>query len=189
MVEELSRAWSAALEGHGTAVCLVGDSGIGKSRLARAALESAARDGAVVLEIDCTPSTGNTPLLPVGVLLRRLAGIEAGASEAERATAAASFLSRLPAANVNLLIEKNHVRSSSFDGIRLNQTDNSMVRGNKSEGNDRDGIRLQNDSDLNTISNNLSRDNGRDGMRVDGGVQSDTNTIEQNSMLGNAEHD
>ena len=71
----------------------------------------------------------------------------------------------------------------------MNQTDNSMVRGNKSEGNDRDGIRLQNDSDLNTISNNLSRDNGRDGMRVDGGVQSDTNTIEQNSMLGNSEHD
>src|SRR5262245_25467323 len=92
VLAQLSTAWSAALDGHGTAACLVGDSGMGKSRLARAALEWAARDGAVVLEIDCTPSTGNTPLLPVGVLLRRLAAIGANASEEERATAAAALL-------------------------------------------------------------------------------------------------
>ena len=54
-------AWAAALQGRGSAVCLVGDSGMGKSRLARAVLDWARRDGAVVLEIDCTPSTGNSP--------------------------------------------------------------------------------------------------------------------------------
>jgi parallel beta-helix repeat protein len=94
----------------------------------------------------------------------------------------------LMGANTLLVIEKNHIRSSPFDGIRLNQTDLSVVRGNKSQGNFRDGIRLQNDSDMNEVNNNLSRDNGRDGMRVDPG-SSDTNTIEQNKMLGNVEHD
>lgn len=92
--------------------------------------------------------------------------------------------------NTGLRIEKNHVSGSSFDGIRLNQTDLSTVSGNKSERNVRDGIRLQNDSDSNTVSDNLSRDNGRDGMRVDGDLaQSELNTIEQNKMLGNFEHD
>jgi parallel beta-helix repeat protein len=100
-----------------------------------------------------------------------------------------------PVPNTGLRIEKNHVSGSPFDGIRLNQTDSSLVSGNKSERNLRDGIRLQNDSDSNTVSNNLSRDNGRDGLRVDGPVifppspQSDLNQIEQNKMLGNVEHD
>src|SRR4029077_18310601 len=79
----LSDAWSRSLNGHGSAVCLVGDAGMGKSRLARAILERAERDGARVLEIDCTPSTGNSPLLPIGVLLSRSAGIGPRASEAE----------------------------------------------------------------------------------------------------------
>ena len=91
----LADAWSATLEGHGSAICLVGDSGMGKSRLARAALDWARRDGAVVLEIDCTPSTGNSPLLPIGVLLRRTAGISAAATEEEKRTAATALLTRL----------------------------------------------------------------------------------------------
>lgn len=86
-----------------------------------------------------------------------------------------------------LTIEKNHVKSARVDGIRLSNTDNSIVRGNKSERNLRDGIRLQNDSDANLVRDNLSGDNGRDGMRVDAGAES--NTIEQNKMLGNGEHD
>lgn len=92
------------------------------------------------------------------------------------------------APNTGLRIEKNHVSGSPFDGIRLNQTDESLVSGNRSIGNARDGIRLQNDSDLNTVRDNLSRDNGRDGMRVDAD-QSSENTIERNKMLGNFEHD
>ena len=78
ILSRLADAWSVALEGHGSALCLVGDSGIGKSRLARVVLEWAQRDAATALEIDCTPSTGNAPLLPIGVLLRRLAHIEPG---------------------------------------------------------------------------------------------------------------
>jgi class 3 adenylate cyclase len=95
ILAQLSDAWSAALEGHGSAVCLVGDSGIGKSRLARVVLDWAERDAATVLEIDCTPSTGNAPLLPIGVLLRRLARIDSSASEADQEHAALSLLSPL----------------------------------------------------------------------------------------------
>jgi class 3 adenylate cyclase/DNA replicative helicase MCM subunit Mcm2 (Cdc46/Mcm family) len=95
VLRALSDAWSATLEGHGSAICLVGDSGIGKSRLARAVQEWAERDGAVVLEIDCSPSAGNSPMLPVGALLSRTAGIGAGASDAEKEAAALSLLTRL----------------------------------------------------------------------------------------------
>jgi class 3 adenylate cyclase len=91
----LSAAWADARAGRGSAVCLVGDAGNGKSRLARVALESAKRDRAVVLEVDCSPSTGNTPLQPVGVLLQRMAGIVAGASEDEKTAAATQLLTRL----------------------------------------------------------------------------------------------
>jgi parallel beta-helix repeat protein len=94
-----------------------------------------------------------------------------------------------PTPNQFLVIDKNHVTGSPFDGIRLNQTDDSTVSGNQVQGNVRDGIRLQNDSDFNTVRDNHSRDNGRDGMRVDGGVQSDNNTIERNKMQHNTEHD
>jgi parallel beta-helix repeat protein len=94
----------------------------------------------------------------------------------------------IPAVPNQLVIEKNHVRGASFDGIRLTRTINSTVAGNKSERNDRDGIRLLTSSSNNDVHDNLSRDNGRDGLRVDADGSS-ANTIEQNKMLGNVEHD
>ena len=90
----LAEAWDRAMSGHGQAVCLVGEAGIGKSRLARAALDAAARDGATVLSIDCMPSTGNTPLFPIAVLLRRTANIASTASEAEKRAQAERLLAR-----------------------------------------------------------------------------------------------
>jgi parallel beta-helix repeat protein len=90
--------------------------------------------------------------------------------------------------NTGLRIERNHVRGSPFDGIRLNRTINSTLAGNHSERNTRDGIRLQNDSNSNQVRDNHSHDNGRDGLRVDFG-QTLPNTIERNKMLGNTEHD
>jgi parallel beta-helix repeat protein len=94
-----------------------------------------------------------------------------------------------------LVVEKNHIRGATFDGIRFDNTSNSSVIGNKSQRNDRDGIRLRNNSNMNTVQDNLSRDNGRDGIRVDGllstppSPQSNMNTIERNTALGNFEHD
>jgi hypothetical protein len=95
VLQQLSTAWSRALAGEGSAVSLVGDSGIGKSRLARSVLECARGVGAITLEIDCTPGAGNTPLLPIGALLRRRAGIVAGASDADKSAAAIALLTPL----------------------------------------------------------------------------------------------
>jgi class 3 adenylate cyclase len=92
---QLADAWSSSLTGVGQAVCLVGDAGIGKSRLALAALEDATRDGALTLKIDCSPSAGNTPMFPIAVLLRRTAHIAPTSSEEEKRSLAHQLLARL----------------------------------------------------------------------------------------------
>jgi parallel beta-helix repeat protein len=90
-----------------------------------------------------------------------------------------------------LIIERNHVRGATFDGIRFDATSNSTVRGNKTERTGQDGIRLRNGSNMNRVEQNLSRDNARDGLRVDGApfAPSSGNAIVRNHMLGNGEHD
>lgn len=93
-LEVLSKAWADSRAGNGRAVCLVGDAGMGKSRLARAMLDDAAQDGAAVLEIHCTPSTRNTPLYPIGVLLRRIARITSAASDSGKKELAETLLAR-----------------------------------------------------------------------------------------------
>ena len=55
-------------------------------------MDAAVRDGAIVLTIDCTPSTGNTPLFPVGVLLRRIANITSASTEEEKLSRAQHLL-------------------------------------------------------------------------------------------------
>jgi hypothetical protein len=95
ILARLSAAWERAGEGHGTAICLTGDAGIGKSRLARALIDRAREANAVVLEIDCGPSTGNSPLFPIGVLLQRVAGIAPQSTASERAESARRLLSSL----------------------------------------------------------------------------------------------
>ena len=91
----LSEAWVSARNGVGQTVCLVGEAGIGKSRLARATLDAAIQNNAATLTIDCAPSTGNTPLYPVGVLLRRFANITPASSESDKLALAQQLLTRL----------------------------------------------------------------------------------------------
>ena len=85
MLEAIAGRWRDALAGRAHVAWLSGDAGIGKSRLARAALIAAEADGAVTLTLDCSPSTLNTPLFPVGVLLRRSAGLTSAISREEAA--------------------------------------------------------------------------------------------------------
>jgi class 3 adenylate cyclase len=75
MLEAIAERWRDALAGRPCLAWLCGDAGIGKSRLARAARLAAEGDDAVVLTLDCSPSTRNTPLFPVAVLLRRRAAL------------------------------------------------------------------------------------------------------------------
>lgn len=72
---QLTAAWLAARDGHGSTMTVIGEAGIGKSRLTQTVIARAVRDGSALLELDCTPRTSNTPLYPVSVLLRRIAGI------------------------------------------------------------------------------------------------------------------
>lgn len=91
---KLADAWSEAKSGKGQTVVLTGDPGMGKSRLARACLDLASRDGGTTLEIDCMPSMGNSPLFPVGVLLGRLAGIHHTATEVEKIDSAKALIAQ-----------------------------------------------------------------------------------------------
>ena len=87
LVARLSEHWTRSRCGEPQAVWLAGDAGVGKSRLAHEATTLAKAADAVILTLDCAPSAVNSPLFPVGVLLRRSAGLHAGMSGAE-ATAA-----------------------------------------------------------------------------------------------------
>ena len=91
---QLEAAWKRVAAGEGQAVCLIGDAGFGKSRLARSIMERAAGDAAVVLETDCSPSARNTPLYPIGVLLQRVAGIRPDSTPEDSQVLAAAFLAR-----------------------------------------------------------------------------------------------
>jgi hypothetical protein len=95
VLSRLAALWRAALAGHGVTIRLVADAGMGKSRLARTVLSWAVRDRAMVLEIDCRPSAANSPLLPIGVLLRRTAGIGPGATDEDKKALATVLLRRL----------------------------------------------------------------------------------------------
>lgn len=90
----LANSWSRSHKGRGQIVLLVGDAGMGKSRLAKAVLDSARGDGATCLQIDCAPRARNSPLYPIGVLLRRVSGIQATTDEATRLILARKLLGR-----------------------------------------------------------------------------------------------
>jgi predicted ATPase/class 3 adenylate cyclase len=79
---QLADLWSKALGGAGQAVQLVGDAGIGKSRLIHALALLIADSRPQQLDLHCTPHTSNSPLFPVAVLLRRLADVQLGDDEA-----------------------------------------------------------------------------------------------------------
>ena len=93
-IAELTQAWLATSSGQGTPVALIGDAGIGKSRLAHEAQRIAAAGGATLLRLDCTPRAGNSPLFPIGALLRRLAAIDADTPEKSKRPLAVTLLQR-----------------------------------------------------------------------------------------------
>jgi predicted ATPase/class 3 adenylate cyclase len=71
----LQAHWARAAEGSGTAVMLLGEAGIGKSRLAVALIDDVARGAGLAMTLSCQPQFAGTTLQPVLALLRRSAGI------------------------------------------------------------------------------------------------------------------
>ncbi|OBJ07760.1 cyclase [Mycobacterium sp. 1482292.6] len=74
-----------ALAGHGAVVVVVGEPGIGKSRLAREVAAMAAVRGAEVLTACCESHTSQVPFHAVARLLRAVTGIEGLGGQAARA--------------------------------------------------------------------------------------------------------
>jgi len=68
--------WRSATAGAGAAVCLVGEAGVGKSRLAHALARMAAVEAGAVMVAQCWPQRRHTPFHPVVALLRQSFGLE-----------------------------------------------------------------------------------------------------------------
>lgn len=90
----VQRVWRQACAGKRQALLIVGEAGIGKSRLVREFRRRLVETGAQVLECRCTPETAGSALHPVIDLLRRL--LQAADGEAP-----AALLARLQAGVVH----------------------------------------------------------------------------------------
>jgi class 3 adenylate cyclase len=83
----LESALERALAGDGQAIAIVGDAGVGKSRLAYEFVERCRGDGIAVAEAHCPPHGRALPLLAIGELLRShfdVAGDDAPGAARER---------------------------------------------------------------------------------------------------------
>lgn len=74
----LTDRWERALEGHGQVVLLVGEPGIGKSRIVRALDETLANVAHYRVELRCSPLYSQTPLYPFVERLAQRLGWEPG---------------------------------------------------------------------------------------------------------------
>jgi DNA-binding CsgD family transcriptional regulator len=89
--DELSRLLGA-LGGGAPMVLVVGDAGVGKSRLAEEGMTRAAAAGMVMVRGECLPLAGTVPLLPVAAALKELAGLDGGSVLAAALDAAPGFV-------------------------------------------------------------------------------------------------
>ena len=76
--------WRQAADGEGQAMLLVGEAGIGKSRLVQATLDTIAEVEHVALRYQCSPHHTGTAFWPVAQQLGLAAGLETSDSEAVR---------------------------------------------------------------------------------------------------------
>lgn len=77
-------AWQQARSGHGRAVLITGEAGIGKSRLVRVFRESIAEDSSAQKDAYCSPYFGSTALYPIIELIRSELGLAREDSNPER---------------------------------------------------------------------------------------------------------
>jgi hypothetical protein len=80
-LDQLMAAFAKAKEGHGQIVSLVGEAGVGKSRLGHE-FKKLLRDEDVILWEAYCPSYGqDTPYLPIAQIIKQYSGIEEGDDE------------------------------------------------------------------------------------------------------------
>lgn len=86
---------AAARTGTRKAVLIVGEAGIGKSRLAREALFGTDEGSANALILQCSPFQRAVPFYPIRYLIERASGIVAGEPIAESLTKLATYLEQV----------------------------------------------------------------------------------------------
>ncbi len=72
----LLERWAQAEQGHGAAVMVVGEAGIGKSRIARALTDALLDRPIYRVHYQCSPFSSDSPLWPVMAQLRTTAGLD-----------------------------------------------------------------------------------------------------------------
>jgi len=113
---ELSKQWTLAREGHGQAGFIVGNAGIGKSRLALAMSQLAGRQGDTVISYQCSELYRGSALYPFLDGLRRDAGIKYDDEPESQIAKLRTVLGNPPAASDELCAHMLDIRSSQVGG-------------------------------------------------------------------------
>jgi TOMM system kinase/cyclase fusion protein len=92
-VELLLERWRRAREGAGQSAIVMGEAGIGKTRLVREIRERLVTEDMLFLDARCAPDAQYSPLLPFRDLLERALGLRRGAGTTERTARIARELS------------------------------------------------------------------------------------------------
>lgn len=112
----------AAAAGSGRSVAIIGEAGIGKTRLAAALLDDAQASGTAVHAVRCHSFNTSTPYTPWGDLLRALCAIPPNAGQAERQE-------RLSSALEDAGVNADDWLPILADLVRVRVDDNVIVRG------------------------------------------------------------
>ncbi len=83
-LRSIREAWAEAANGRGRTIVLLGEAGIGKSRLLAAAGEDAEHRLHEVFEAECSPYQMNSPLNPIVEMIERRIGIEKEMTAADK---------------------------------------------------------------------------------------------------------
>ncbi|WP_394830535.1 protein kinase [Pendulispora rubella] len=84
-LDELQRLWGDASSGKGQFVLVIGEAGIGKSRLVEQHLEGLATEGHRLVRCQCWPHSQGSPLQPILEGLEHAMGLDPNASPLEKA--------------------------------------------------------------------------------------------------------
>lgn len=94
-LEQLETLWQQAKSGQGQAVLMVGEAGIGKSRLIQAFRQAIAADVYTLREVYCSPYHRNTPFHPIIEMLReRVIRLDRGNTPEQNLDQLEQFLSQ-----------------------------------------------------------------------------------------------
>jgi len=80
-LDQLMAAFAKAKEGHGQIVSLVGEAGVGKSRLGHEFKERLRDEDIILWEAYCPSYGQDTPYLPIAQIIKQYSGIEEGDDE------------------------------------------------------------------------------------------------------------